>query len=210
MENLFRYDSKFWEILEEISDIVILNFLFIIFSIPIITIGASSSALYTVSLKKTNEENISVFKEFMRSFKSNFKISTLAWIFTIILASMLFLDFYISNLISIKFIGLVLKFISTLVSILLIFNITYLFPMISKFDNTLKNTIINSTIISIQYLPYTIIMSILNILWIVLLCLLFNSYHYILFFYIIIGFGIVSYINSIFLNKIFLKLYTVK
>lgn len=210
MENLFRYDSKFWEILEEITDIVILNFLFIIFSIPIITIGASSSALYTVSLKKTNEENISVFKEFMRSFKSNFKISTLAWIFTIILASMLFLDFYISNLISIKFIGLVLKFISTLVSILLIFNITYLFPMISKFDNTLKNTIINSTIISIQYLPYTIIMSILNVLWIVLLCLLFNSYHYILFFYIIIGFGIVSYINSIFLNKIFLKLYTVK
>ena len=210
MENLFRYDSKFWEILEEISDIVILNFLFIIFSIPIITIGASSSALYTVSLKKTNEENISVFKEFMRSFKSNFKISTLAWIFTIILASMLFLDFYISNLISIKFIGLVLKFISTLVSILLIFNITYLFPMISKFDNKLKNTIINSTIISIQYLPYTIIMSILNVLWIVLLCLLFNSYHSILFFYIIIGFGIVSYINSIFLNKIFLKLYTVK
>ena len=210
MENLFRYDSKFWEILEEISDIIILNFLFIIFSIPIITIGASSSALYTVSLKKTNEENISVFKEFMRSFKSNFKISTLAWIFTIILASMLFLDFYISNLISIKFIGVGLKFISTLVSILLIFNITYLFPMISKFENTLKNTIINSTIISIQYLPYTIIMSILNILWIVLLCLLFNSYHYILFFYIIIGFGIVSYINSIFLNKIFLKLYTVK
>ena len=206
MENLFRYDSKFWEILEEISDIVILNFLFIIFSIPIITIGASSSALYTVSLKKTNEENISVFKEFMRSFKSNFKISTLAWIFTIILASMLFLDFYISNLISIKFIGLGLKFISTLVSILLIFNITYLFPMISKFDNTLKNTIINSTIISIQYLPYTIIMSILNVLWIVLLFLLYNSYHYILFFYIIMGFGIVSYINSIILNRIFLKL----
>ena len=97
-----------------------------------------------------------------------------------------------------------------LVSILLIFNITYLFPMISKFDNKLKNTIINSTIISIQYLPYTIIMSILNVLWIVLLFLLYNSYHYILFFYIIMGFGIVSYINSIILNKIFLKLYTVK
>ena len=210
MENLFRYDSKFWEILEEITDIVILNFLFIICSIPIITIGASSCALYTVSLKKINEENISISKEFIRSFKSNFKISTLAWIFIIILAYILFLDFYISNLISIKFIGLGLKFISTLLTILLIFNITYLFPMISKFDNTLKNTIINSTIISIQYLPYTIIMSILNILWIVLLCLLFNSYHYILFFYIIIGFGIVSYINSIFLNKIFLKLYTVK
>ena len=60
MENLFRYDSKFWEILEEITDIVILNFLFIICSIPIITIGASSCALYTVSLKKINEEKIIV------------------------------------------------------------------------------------------------------------------------------------------------------
>ena len=205
MENLFRYDGKFWEILEEVTDIVILNFLFIICSIPIISIGASLSALYTVSLKKVNEEHISVSKEFIKSFKLNLKISTLAWLFIVIVAFVLFLDFYISNLIYNEFIGIVLKFTCTLVSILLVFNFTYLFPMISKFDNTLKNTVINSTIISLQHLPYTIIMSILNFLWVILLFLLINCYQYILFFYIVIGFGITSYINSILLNKIFLK-----
>jgi len=203
MDNLFRYDSKFWEILEEVTDIVILNFLFIICSIPIISIGASLSALYTVSLKKVNQEDISVSKEFIRSFRLNLKISTLAWLFILIVSSVLFLDFYISNLIYNEFIIIILKFTCTLVSILLLFNFTYLFPMISKFDNTLKNTIINSTIISVQHLPYTVIMSILNLLWI--LFLLVNCYQYILFFYIIIGFGITSYINSIFLNKIFSK-----
>ena len=56
MDNLFRYDSKFWGLLDKITDIVILNFLFIVSSVPIITIGASISATYSVSLKKIKND----------------------------------------------------------------------------------------------------------------------------------------------------------
>lgn len=205
MDNLFRYDSKFWGLLDKITDIVILNFLFIVSSVPIITIGASISATYSVSLKKIKNEDISVSKEFIKKFRADFKVSTIVWILMIVVGGVLLLDFHISNLVSNGILSIILKFISTLVGVIYLFSSTYIFPIISKFDNTIKNTIINSILISIQSLPYTIIMFVMNILWIILIFSLENYFGYILFFYIIIGFGAVSYTNSIFLNKIFDK-----
>ena len=90
-----------------------------------------------------------------------------------------------------------------MISIIYIFTLTYVFPMISKFENTIKNTMINSTLISIQNLPYTLMMVALN-LSPLLLINLFNMYWgHIIFFYTVIGFGIITYINSIFFEKIF-------
>ncbi|CEI74089.1 YesL family protein [Romboutsia hominis] len=205
MDNLFRYDGKFWETLDNITDIVVLNFLFIVFSIPVITIGASLTATYSVTLKKVKNEDVNVTKEFIKRFKENFKISTVVWILMIVVGSVLLLDFHISNLISDKTLGIMLKLISTIVGIIYLFNFTYVFPIISKFNNTIKNTIVNSILISIHNLPYTIIMLTMNLLCIVLTFLLVDYFGYILFFYMVIGFGITSYINSIFLNKIFYK-----
>ncbi|MDB8794878.1 DUF624 domain-containing protein [Romboutsia sp. 1001216sp1] len=205
MDNLFRYGGKFWETLDEITDIVVLNFLFIVFSIPIITIGASLTATYSVALKKVKDEDVHVTKEFIKRFKENFKISTVVWILMIVVGSVLLLDFHISNLISDKTLGVMLKLISTIVGIIFLFNFTYVFPIISKFNNTIKNTIVNSILISIQNLPYTIIMLTMNLLCVILMFSLVDYFGYILFFYMVIGFGITSYINSIFLNKIFYK-----
>ena len=208
MDSLFRYDNKFWGIIDKITDIVLLNFLFIVTCIPIVTIGASISSMYCVALKKIKNEDVYVAKEFIKSFIENFKVSTIVWILMIIVGCFLLLDFHISNLVHNKALSIMLKFILTLVGVVYLFSLTYIFPVISKFDNTIKNTFINSVLMSIQSLPYTIIMSIMNILWIILIFLLKNHFGNILFFYIIIGFGIVSYVNSIFLNKIFDK-YTI-
>ncbi|MGL5328395.1 MAG: YesL family protein [Peptostreptococcaceae bacterium] len=205
MNNLFRYDSKFWETLDKIADIVVLNFLFIVSSIPIVTIGVSLSATYSVALKKVKNEDVSVAREFIKSFKVNFKVSTIVWILMMVVGGVLLLDFHISNLIYNEVLSVILRFVSTLVGIVLLFSFTYVFPIISKFENTIKNTILNSMFMAIQNLPYTMIMLIMNILWIILIFSLVNYFGYILFFYMAVGFGITSYINSIFLNKIFDK-----
>jgi len=52
MDNLFRYDNKFYEELDKVTDIVLLNFLFIVISITIVRIWESLSAIYSVALKK--------------------------------------------------------------------------------------------------------------------------------------------------------------
>ena len=205
MINLFGIDNKFFETLEKISNIVILNFLYILFSIPIITIGASTTATYFVAMKIVQNEEGYIFKTFIKSFKENFKISTIVWIMIMLVGGVLILDFHISNAIPNSSISNIFKLILTMVSIIIIFNITYVFPIICKFDNSIKNTIINAILISIQNLPYTIIMSLLNLIPIISILFFSNYLGYIAFFYIIIGYAVVSCINSFFLNNILNK-----
>lgn len=206
MDNLFRYDNKFFEILGKITNIVILNLLFIISCLPVITIGASITALYYGAMQMVKEEETYIVKEFIKRFKENFKISTLVWCIMLIIGSVLAVDLYASTLISNKIISNILKLVFTMISIIYIFALTYVFPIISKFENTVKNTIINSILLSVQSLPYTVIMVILNLSPLLLINLFSSYWGQIIFFYTVIGFGIIIYMNSIFFEKIFNKL----
>lgn len=202
MDNIFRYDNKFFEILDKITDIIVLNLLCIFFSLPVITMGASITAMYSVSMKMAKGKEPYIIKEFIKGFKENFRDATISWILITIVVTVLGLDFYISKMIFSDTLKIVFQFIFTLVSIILVFVLTYIFPIISKFNNTIKQTIINSILIPIQNLPNTILMVLINLSPVIMILILKNYWGEILFFYTVIGYGIVSYINSILLNKI--------
>ena len=99
----------------------------------------------------------------------------------------------------------VLQFIFTMVSIVFVFTLTYVFPIIAKFENTIKNTMINSALISIQNLPYTILMIVINLSELLLILLFSNYWGHILFLYTALGYGLIIYTNSIFFNRVFDK-----
>lgn len=206
MNNIFSYDSKFFEKLGEVSNIIILNFIFIISCLPVVTIGVSITSLYYVAMKMVKKQEIYILKEYIKVFKENFKISTIVWFIMIMIGGILVVDVYLVTLVSNKLISNIVKLVFTMISILYIFTITYVFPIISKFDNSIKNTIINSILISIQNLPYTIIIIILNLSPLLLISLFSSQWGNIIFFYTVIGFGIIIYINSILFEKIFNKL----
>ena len=84
MDNLFSYDSKFFIVLGKVSNIVILNLLFLISCIPIITIGTSITATYFVAMKIVRDEETYIVKEFIIRFKENFVKSTKIWFIMII------------------------------------------------------------------------------------------------------------------------------
>ena len=205
MDNLFEYDNKFFEVLGKITDIIILNLLCIISCLPIITIEASVTATYFVALQMVRNEETYIIREFIKRFKENFIFSTKVWSIILIIGLVLSFDFYISRLILNEYMRITLQFILTIVSIIFIFLLTYVFPIISKFENTIKNTMINSILISIQHLPKTIFMVLINLSPIILTLTLSNYWGQILFFYTVMGFASITYINSIFFNKIFEK-----
>lgn len=206
MDNLFSLDNKFFEILGKIADIVILNLLCIISCLPIITIGSSITATYSVTMKMIKDEETYIVKDFIKRFKENFKASTIIWSIMLIIGAVLAFDFYISKLILNESISNVLQLVFTMITIIYIFTLSYVFPIQSKFENTIRNTMINSIFISIQNLPCTIIIVVLNLSPLLLISLFINYWGQIIFFYTVIGFGIITYVNSIFFEKIFNKL----
>lgn len=206
MDNLFSYDNKFFEVLGKITDIVILNLLFIISCLPIITIGASITSTYYIAMKMIKDEETYIVKEFIKRFRENFKKSTIIWGIMLIIGGVLAFDFNMSRLILNESISKVLQVVFTMISMIYIFTLTYLFPLVSKFENSIKNTMINAILLSIQNLPYTIIMVVINLSPILLMYLFSSYWGQIIFFYIVIGFGVVAYINSIFFERIFNKI----
>ena len=97
MNRLFNPDNPVMQFISKIFDLVILNLIFIFSCVPIITVGASISALTYVNLKMVRNEDPYIWQNFWKSFRQNFKQSTLVWLLTLLVCTFLGMDFYIIN-----------------------------------------------------------------------------------------------------------------
>ena len=80
MREIFSSDSKLMKVLGKLFDIGYLSIVFIVFSLPVITIGASLTALYYTTVKVIRRDRGYVFQEFFRSFRLNFLNATVLWL----------------------------------------------------------------------------------------------------------------------------------
>ena len=204
MGKIFNIDGPIFKVLSRFADLFWLNLLFIVCSLPIVTIGASTTAMYYVTLKMAKDEEGYITKSFFKSFAQNFKQATGIWLIYLVVGFVLVLDLRVANggsLVNVLNSGTINNIVivsACLMGVLLIITQMYIFPILAQFDNTVKNTFKNSFFISIRHLPYTLLMLVIAAIPIVLMW--FDPAAYILLF---IVFSLVAYINSKFFNKIF-------
>ena len=72
MGKFFGLDSPFFKVMTKVADFIILNFLVLVFSIPVVTIGPALTAMYYVALKEARGEEGYIWRDFWKSFKANF------------------------------------------------------------------------------------------------------------------------------------------
>ena len=160
---LFSYESKFSQLLLKLSYACYLNLLWFLCSIPIFTIGASTTALYYTSLKVVRDEDNHVGATFFRAFRENFKQATVLWM--ILLGVGLFLagDGYIVYLLRRSSEGtmavawtLILALIISL-AVLYVIVLEYVFPLLASVSNTNTAMLKNAFLIGTHYLFATIL-----------------------------------------------------
>jgi len=209
LERMFNYENPVWQFMNRVADLLILNLLFMVFSIPIVTIGASYTALTYTMVKIVRKEDTYVFKEFWSSFKSNFKQATQMWLILIPFILVLSCDLYFWYIDVVEGLGAfpkVLK-VTTVIVVLIILVVTiYAFPVLSHFDNTVRNTLKNAFLISLINIPYTIFFIIVMLLPFVAI---FFEIRMIMAF-VMFGFSFPSFLCCIGWSKIFKKLEPVK
>lgn len=90
MKSVFSYDSKIMQALMVVGDLIIINVLFLLCCIPIITIGAAQAGLYTgVKVLLDKEDDSSCAKAFFRGFCAGFTKITITWcLFLVVLAAL--------------------------------------------------------------------------------------------------------------------------
>lgn len=155
----FSVDSPFYRFLSRFLDVLKLNFMWLLFSIPVITIGASTVAAMSVALKMTDDEEGYIGRSFIRAFKENWKQGTLLWIITVIAAYAVYLDFQLFNAVEGNpFMFLVIGIVSCFIIVL---SLLYSYPLAARYENTLAKTIQNSFEISKRYFGRTLLLIII-------------------------------------------------
>lgn len=157
MNRFFNMDSPFWQFMSKIGDLLILNIIFIISCIPIVTIGASISALYHMCFKILRKESPYVWKVYWKTFKENFKQSTIIWLFSLVIIYFLGMDYYL--LISRETTNLaIVRIVFWIIAGLLFSMFIYIFPIISHFKCTLGQALKNSLYMTLGHLPFSILL----------------------------------------------------
>lgn len=114
--------------------------------------------MYYVTLKMVRNEESYISRSFFQSFRQNFRQATGIWLILLAGGTVLWLDFQIMEQAGSG--GIFQAVYLGLCFILLIYGMisAYIFPLLAKFDNTVKNTFKNSLLMSIRHLPYTILL----------------------------------------------------
>ena len=195
---MLQKDGKFVKVLNRIADLVGLNLLAILFCIPIITIGASITAVYGCIFRIQEKREGYLTKDFWKLFKECFRSSTIIYLVGVAVVAMLYLDYQIFATDS------RLDILQVLVvagGILVAEIFTYAFPMEAYFENSLKATVKNALLLGISNIPYTLLMLGINVFPFFLVARIPVTFGI----WFLIGISGVAWINSFFLKKIFSK-----
>ena len=203
MSKLFRMDSPLMRFLTKIADLMVLNILFCVTSIPLITIGASWTALYSVTLKMVRDEEGSVSRSYFRSFRQNFRQATLLWLGVLVVLALLVLDIRVLNGMAGGTAPGLLRVGVEILALLGIMVLQYLFPSLARFEASLADTLKNAFMMALAHLPKTALMTaaVVGAVWITLIN---NTTIAVgLMVWPLIGFSLMAFGNSGILRKIF-------
>lgn len=201
MNALFSPDSKFMTAMSRVADLVSLNILFLITCLPLFTIGAASTALYTVLFRFGTDRERGLFKSYFRAFRDNFRQGTVLWL---ILALFLAAS-CVNTLLFYNLDGIVQYFFipCAALAVLAVFLASYVFPLLSQFSNDTRSTLKNALILSLGYLPRSLAIAAVNLLpWGLLFC---NLYVFLQtgFLWVFLYFSAAGYLNTLLLKKVF-------
>lgn len=160
MQTLFSPDSKFMQAMSRIADLVLLNLVFLLCSLPVFTIGASLTAMYTVCFRYGTARENGTFRPFFEAFRANFRQATVLWLILLVcIGSSAFnaMLFYVMPG------GMHWLWIPCAVLLLLaVMILSYAFPLLSQFDSSCRRTLSNALVMSIGYLPRSLALVVLN------------------------------------------------
>ena len=162
MSGLFNLDGPVMQFITKIVYSVYLNILWLVCCLPVFTIGASTTALYYVSLKIVKNEEGNLTKAFFHSFRENLKQGTQIWLILFGLGAVLGVDGYV--LYHMRFENafwtlLTAVFIVAAVAYGII--LLYIFPLLAHFSNTTRAMFRNSLMIGMRFLLCTALMAVI-------------------------------------------------
>ena len=200
LTEFFNYDNSVWRFIAKLWDVLILNLLWTICCIPIVTIGASTTALYYVMLKVADDSDSHHFRQFFKSFKMNFRQSTIIWLIMLVVGAVIAVDirFFLTSGIVSGVVKNIIVYLLLVGAVVYLIVFLYVFPLQSRFYNKIKVTFTNALLMSVRHFPQTLLMLAADGL---IVYLTLTRFPLLLLWEV----GLIAFVNSFVFNRIFSK-----
>lgn len=178
---IYNVENKFWQFLNKLADVFMISLLWLLCCIPVITIGASSTACIKVVMELYTDSEGSIFKDFFREFKRCFGKATLMWILQLIILFFSYLSINASLYLALDMhskVGWFMLPLTGMLGLILILDFLYCWPLIAYTDETnfqiiyiAARTMIGQLFMSITMIALFLVGTFI-ILWIPAICIL--------------------------------------
>ena len=160
MTKLFQPDNPVLQFIGKIGYSIYLNLLWVLCCIPIVTIGASTTALFYASQKLAKDQCTHLTAAFFKSFRQNFRQATISWLILLCGGIILGTDGYVlRHLFAESPFWALLSAVFLIAAGAFLILCLYLFPLLAHFDNTLFAMFKNSMMIGMRFLLATAVMA---------------------------------------------------
>lgn len=158
MAKFFSPDSKFYKFMQRLTDVFLLNMIWLLCSLPIVTIGISTIAASKVTLDMSEEREGRVVHDFLREFKRNRKQGLAMSFISLLSVWAVYLDFQLFH--AAQEHEIVFLIIGIVAAYLLLFSQLYVYPLLARYDNTLIRSMKNSFRISMKYFLRSLLLAV--------------------------------------------------
>lgn len=159
---IFDIDSPLMRVLGKAADLLVLNLLTLVMCIPIVTAGASLTAMHYCCLKIVRDHENSIPKQFFHSFKDNLRQSTVIWLLFLAVVAFFGLDLHLMYINPTETSTFIFGGIIAALALLL-FAGTMVFPIQAKFYNPIPKTLKTAFLFSFKHFPRTLLMLAVNL-----------------------------------------------
>ena len=204
MRKLFDADSGLMRGLSRLTDLVLLNLLFLITSIPIVTIGASASALYSVFFRWHRQEESGYVKAYFHAFARDFKEATVLWLAFVVFMAISIFDiwFFFYQTEPLSYFAVLFCFLGAMG----LFTYSYAIILVSVFGNSFAGTLKNALLMAVAYFPRTLVMALINLFPFLLVGLFPGLALQLGWLLVLLAFSGGAYLNSLLLKPVILPM----
>lgn len=157
LDRVFNPENPFWTFLNKVIDIAILELLWLLTSLPVITVGASSSAFWNCVMRISEDDDGYIYRGYFKTFAKTFKTSTTLWLVQLLIGGLLAIDVWACFKIQETWVSFLLGAFIVVAVIYLLMSV-YLYPLAGRFRFGVKRVLTNAVYLGMRHFFHSIAM----------------------------------------------------
>lgn len=168
---VFNPENRFWMFMDKVMDAMIISLLWLVCSLPVVTMGAATTAVYQFTLHQVRDEEGYVWKSFFKAFRQNFRQATALWLGGLAAGAFLAADIYFCMRIPIPgTLRMALMIGLGCIGAVYLLTMMYVLPLTACFEVSVRTAVRDSFIMAVGNLPVSLLILVVYGIFAVLAC----------------------------------------